>query len=748
MWSLRIIIYRVAVVIALLTIPVYAQAKEEINNGNEPPEPEIETSSRLKESLFDAPATMIVITAEDIKNRGYTNLPEIIKDLPGFDVVVANGTAYIVAYQRGYRTLYTSRTLFMVNGIVENMLWAHEAAISRQYPLSNIKRIEVLNGPASAVYGANAFLGIIHVITYDGQEVKEGEIETTVNLLAGSYQSKGIDATIRGKPNQDISFSISGKFFNSDEPDFSGDFGFLKPEQFANRDIWGPLLDVEHEGEKLGHYADPTEDYSILANLNIKRLQLGLIHWKTKEAKGPYYAADRVQNNAFWNKDSNQIFAKYGDDITDRIKSKSLLLYRNNRRYGYWAEASPAEEKGYSSDVSFTHWNSVNNSWLLRQFLSFQLENNFQILTGFKYEQKELTKNYDIPGYWAPAISTSTLVDNCPIDADVDDCAGIAKSTDTEYIPPQPQFSEMPDFNLEQTRDIGGFLQGIWAINPFRVQGGIRYDKNSVYGDVWNPRLSLIYHFPKRPLTLKLLYGEAFQEPPPLLLWGGWSGRNANPDLKPEKAQNLEFVVMYRTAESSSQLSLYSARYSDVLRESFIFGNVENKGKNTVYGIEFSSEFIFPKKITGYFNYTYTNATSSVHYDPNLEKWIYGEATVGDIAPYKFNLGFNVPLGQQFNLNLSGNYVGERELDGRNPLRWQGQKLDGYFTLDGVMTYRYNADIDISLKVLNILAEDYFHPGVEGANSGNNFTQRSSGFMNSLIPQPGRSLWLNVQKRF
>lgn len=225
MWSLRIIMYRVAVVIALLTIPVYAQSTEETNNGDEsaqseeetnnedkPPETEIEateeieTASRLKESLFDAPATVVVVTAEEIKNRGYTNLPEVIKDLPGFDVVVANGTAYIVAYQRGYRSLYTSRTLFMVNGIVENMLWAHEAAISRQYPLSNIKRIEVLYGPASAVYGANAFLGIIHVITYDGQEVKEGETEATVNVLRGSNRSIGIDATIRGKPNQDISF--------------------------------------------------------------------------------------------------------------------------------------------------------------------------------------------------------------------------------------------------------------------------------------------------------------------------------------------------------------------------------------------------------------------------------------------------------------------------------------------------------------------------------------------------------------
>lgn len=85
------------------------------------------TASGNEESRLEAPATIVVITAEEIKKRGYTDLTEIITDLPGFDVINPNGRGGVVAYQRGYRTPITQRTLLMINGIIDNDLWAHEA---------------------------------------------------------------------------------------------------------------------------------------------------------------------------------------------------------------------------------------------------------------------------------------------------------------------------------------------------------------------------------------------------------------------------------------------------------------------------------------------------------------------------------------------------------------------------------------------------------------------------------------------
>lgn len=59
-----------------------------------------------------------------------------------------------------------------------------------------------------------------------------------------------------------------------------------------------------------------------------------------------------------------------------------------------------------------------------------------------------------------------------------------------------------------------------------------------------NPRISWITTF-NRNIVTKLVYGEAFQEPAPILLWGGWSGRTGRADMKPEKARNLELIGMY-----------------------------------------------------------------------------------------------------------------------------------------------------------------------------------------------------------
>jgi outer membrane receptor for ferrienterochelin and colicins len=117
---------------------------------------------------------------------------------------------------------------------------------------------------------------------------------------------------------------------------------------------------------------------------------------------------------------------------------------------------------------------------------------------------------------------------------------------------------------------------------------------------------------------------------------------------------------------------------------------------------------------------------------------------LGDIAPHKFNLGLLVPVGQQWSLSLRGNFVGERELYTRNPLRWEGKTIDPYFVLNGFARYQHK-NYAVGLKALNIVNQNYFHPGLEGASSGDDPSQRSLGYQNSLLPQPERSYWLTLE---
>lgn len=142
--------------------------------------------------------------------------------------------------------------------------------------------------------------------------------------------------------------------------------------------------------------------------------------------------------------------------------------------------------------------------------------------------------------------------------------------------------------------------------------------------------------------------------------------------------------------------------------------------------------------------YTFTAVTSSTRYnheldaDGNVIGWEDGDTELGDIAPHKINAGVNLPLSRQWNVNLRSNFVGRRKLYSQNPLRAQGETIDPYIVFNGVLSYSYHP-FRVTAKVLNLLDADYFHPGVEKADSGNTFDERSLGFRNSLIPQPGRS---------
>lgn len=374
----------------------------------------IETASGIEETLRDAPAAMVVVTEEDIRRRGYTNLSEIFADLPGFDTMQIGSPQYVMSYQRGYRTPFMQRTLLMINGIVDNHLWSHGAQISRQYPISGIKRIEVLYGPTSAVYGPNAFLGIVNVITEDGGSLKNGETRVNISTQLGSYQSRGAEANIQGKHGE-WRFNLSAKTFRSREADLNdlAPWGFLTNEQLNNRNTWGAVLGLGNEGVRYGEYTDPTKDWGVLGEVNFRNLTLGVIAWDAREGYGPYYAGDRVQPNVYWKHDAQQIYLKHDYQPTHQLTVKSQVLYHANRIWGNWVEAIPDwnENKSAYSYVSISDWNALNHSWLFKQDYDYQFSKELRFTGGLKYEAKTLTKAYDVCSYWSGTFCSSETGD-------------------------------------------------------------------------------------------------------------------------------------------------------------------------------------------------------------------------------------------------------------------------------------------------------------------------------------------------
>jgi len=697
------------------------------------------TASGKEESKLEAAATMVVITADDIKKQGYTDLSEVIYNLPGFDAINPNGRGGLVAYQRGYRTSITQRTLLMINGVVDNELWTHEALIGKHYPIYNIERIEVLYGPTSALYGANAFLGIINIITKNGSSLESDGQKFFASGQFGSFNTKSMELATIGKKG-DFSYSFSGKFYRSEGADLSDKWGFNSNKMYSDTNTWGPVLQKYHYNVKYGKYYSPADDYGVLADVSYKGTKLGLINWVNKEGYGTWYAGDRAQNNGFWNKSSFQLYLE-NKSVINKLRLNTLMLYRKNRVWGDWAEAEPDWNVGMEkySYISITNWNCVNSSWLLKEDVIYDINKNISFQTGLKYERKELTKAFDIPGYWGAYSSSVPSSSGGPHGYG----AAIGHSQDSTYEMVEGPNKDMPPENLLYTDDIGGYLQLSAHIKQLKLVAGGRHDYNSIYGDNTNIRASIIYQFQKKG-SIKLVYGEAYQEPPPRQLFGGWNGRKANVNLKPEKAKNIEFVANYGIGVMSLGTSVFYAHYQNVIKE-----EAENAGERTIYGLELRSMLsiknMIPKSssITGFFNYTYTEALSSIHYNHINQTWEDGETQLGDIAPHKLNIGVNLPILKYFNFNIRGNYVSERLVYTRNALRAKDYKVPAYFTMDCNLSVRFKAAV-LAFKVKNLTDVNYFHPGVEQADAGDDFSKRSLGYRNSLLPQLGRNYMLSL----
>lgn len=132
---------------------------------------EIVTASKLSQSLADTPATMFVLTEEDIRLLGATSVPDLLRSVPGLDVMSA-WDAGIEVGSRGLDNLQNSKLLVLVDGHRANndfsgsMRW-------KDFPifLENVKRIEISLSPLSALYGANSFAGMINIITKPAEEM-------------------------------------------------------------------------------------------------------------------------------------------------------------------------------------------------------------------------------------------------------------------------------------------------------------------------------------------------------------------------------------------------------------------------------------------------------------------------------------------------------------------------------------------------------------------------------------------------
>lgn len=143
----------------------------------------VSIASRYEQPISEAPSNVYVITDEDIRHSGAPDLPTVLRRIPGIEVMQVTGAEFNVS-ARGNNQLTANKMLVMVDGrsiyidVQGEVFWK---AIPVTLP--EIKRIEVLKGPASAIYGFNAFDGVINIITKTAQDMKG----TTIQFGGGEF---------------------------------------------------------------------------------------------------------------------------------------------------------------------------------------------------------------------------------------------------------------------------------------------------------------------------------------------------------------------------------------------------------------------------------------------------------------------------------------------------------------------------------------------------------------------------------
>lgn len=182
-------------------------AEETINIGEV-----VVTATRYEEQITDVPASVSVITREDIENSTAQNIPDLLRDEAGIQVsdITGNRRFYDVDL-RGFGENGLLNTLVLVDGRRVN-----EADLSgtdwAQISLDRVQRIEIIRGGrGSVLYGDNASGGVINIITKEGDKLKAG-----IQVAAGSYATYTANGYVGGTLMNTLPFYVSGNLLTSD----------------------------------------------------------------------------------------------------------------------------------------------------------------------------------------------------------------------------------------------------------------------------------------------------------------------------------------------------------------------------------------------------------------------------------------------------------------------------------------------------------------------------------------------------
>lgn len=758
----------------------------------------VSSVSRVAESIYEAPSTVMVLSAEEIKERGYQDLEQLLHDLPGFDISQSNGVTYASIYQRGYRSpLNTDRMLLLVDGVEENDLWGNIVYLSRQYPITNISSVEVVYGPASNIYGPNAYVGVINIITKSPHQLltSGGHWGASAMVSQGTWNTQSVDVTLSSKAKEKpIGATLTARWFRSDEPNYAelypeadwldytlprrdavlaqyaerfqmSDTAFARQRQALGEAVDTTMYVALNDStiglspKGLNHlwhhdstlydqlaYGDRTEALALHFKANVYDFTFGAQYWHKREGLGAWFSEQfngTVAQGQSWNPRSFFVYGRYDKRLNEEWEFTAFSRFK---QHGYLPDNALTRTFSYYAGRGLTLLDAVQPDRFVVTAPSGGRDTLYFNTSYYNVASNQFRNNLTL--YFRDA--------ERPIQGQI----GIehrASSIQTNYnVSASPTRASEFITNAAGhvfSQNIGVFSQASWRIiAPLRLTGGLRLDYHTLSYDErplhLSPRVSLVYQ--RGAWVYKAMYASAFKTPTNLNLYSSVQGQRARSDLRlnSENVNNYEVSIRRRGVGSQpieAELVAYHATYSDIITSAAdSAGNtiyINSSTPQKVIGGHLTLSGQVGKSMNWYANYTLTEP-----YCPEGATMV----RVADIASHQWNAGLTYRY-KSWRMHLRTQVVGRRPSGAgtsvpQNPHYTPNpdpnaptfQTNYSYHVTHGVLSYEPSAlsGLAIDLAVNNLFNQKYYAPGVRTAND----VQYSAS-----LPQRTRNLHLRLR---
>ncbi|WP_408619061.1 TonB-dependent receptor [Celerinatantimonas sp. YJH-8] len=689
------------------TIPSFAVSAEPTQNNAVM----VVTANGYQKKITDSPASISVISQQDLQTKNYMNLGEALSGIEGVDVRSDTGkTGNLSVSIRGMPSNYT---LILIDGVRQsastdttpNGFGSMSSAMMP--PMSAIDHIEVIRGPMSTLYGSDAIGGVVNIITKKNTDRWHGSFNV----------GHDIQEHDRWGDTSNVSFYTSG-------PVIKDKLNVVLRGQVKHRQ--GSSITSLNSSGSATRSPYPTESGNYTLG---GKLSYNTHSWNTIWIDG-HVARQKYDN------DKDQL----GPVGTSGGGYEDTLRYEENQLI-----------VGHDTDLSIGDWHSdlsyTTTQTKGRLLTSQSIGPAYASAVGDKRELKNINTILNTKLVSNVGHGHVTTMGGQYWDARMKD--GIVLTTTGETF-------KQKSYSL--------FGEDDWQIiDPLDLTVGLRYEHHDSFGGHFSPRAYLVWHA-LDDWTVKGGVSTGYRTPSLSNLHDGVSGITGNgtvstignPDLDPEESTNYELGIYYQNdADFNANITFFVNRYKNAISSISVDSSTNtyvNIGKARVEGIELATAFpLFTPALNLSLNYTYTRS-QQIGGDNN-------GAPLRSTARNMANAKLNWQVNEKFNSWLQAEYHGKTPRytsNYRNLTSVQKQIMDekgnlkDWTVINLGASYHLTEELTLNGVVNNLLDKDFTHMSTFG--SGRN-TEYAGDYFDTTrattgTVMAGRNYWISMNYQF